>query len=84
MVSFGLGENGRAFDESKRLAKILEAIRTLDALGVVEQVPVRCLRVKAGGLLPRQRRNAATARRATFFGECYWHRCLLGAKGYHG
>jgi hypothetical protein len=41
------------------------------------------LSVKAGSLPLRQRGNAAAARRATFFGEYYWHRFSPWRAGYH-
>src|SRR6266446_9819834 len=83
VVRFGFGECRRTLHERKRLPEIFETVGALYPLRVVEQIPVRRLSVKAGGLPLRQRRNAAAARHAAFFGECYWHRFSPWGAGYH-
>src|SRR5271165_3854598 len=70
MMSLGFGECGCALDEGEGLAEILETVGPLDPLRSVKQLPIRRLPMVARGLLLRQRRYAAAAGRATFFGEC--------------
>src|SRR5215472_2795049 len=73
MVPLGLGEFGRAVDKPERFAEVLEAIGPLDARRLIEQFPLRCLRVISGSFGSGKRRDASTARRPTLLGECYWH-----------
>src|SRR5436305_3521127 len=73
MVSFGLGERGRALDKSEGFGEVLEPIGSLDPLGFIEKRPVGRLRMIGCGFLFGQRRYAAAARAATPLRECYWH-----------
>src|SRR5437763_1059994 len=74
MMAFRLGHRGGAFDKGERLGEILEAVGALDAGRLVEQAPFRRLPMVFLGCRAAQWRNAATARRAAFFGECRGHR----------
>jgi len=70
MMSFGFGKRGRTLDKCEGFAEVPETVGPLDPRRSVEQVPPRGLIAVARCLLLRQRRYAAAARRATFFGEC--------------
>ena len=69
MVTFGLGQCRGALDEGKGLGKILEPVAPLDPGCLVQQRPIQRLAVVLFGGLTGQRRDAAAARCAAFFGE---------------
>ena len=64
VMPFGLGKLADLAHERQRLAEVLEPESALDLAGLVAQLPLSGLLVKALGLLPRQWRDAALAGRA--------------------
>src|SRR5260370_42665770 len=47
MVSFGLGERGRALDKSEGFGEVLEPVGSLDPLGFIEKRPPGACRSEA-------------------------------------
>jgi hypothetical protein len=59
-----------------RLALKGDRMRKLDAASIVDELPVRDLRAEAFGLVARERRDAATTRRARLLGQSAGHQVL--------
>src|SRR3569832_1749932 len=66
-----LGDVADAIDEGEGLGEILEFVCALDTRRLVREAPLRYLLQQALGLFARQRRDAASARRALLMTE--WH-----------
>src|SRR3569623_1040892 len=64
-----LGDLADAIDESEVLGEILEFVCALETRRLVREAPLRYLLQQALGLFARQRRDAASARRALLMAE---------------
>ena len=67
-------------DEAQGLAEIAEPEFPLDAMSVVADFPIWSLIVQAAGLLARERRDTAAARRTGFLGKSFRHGCVLSSR----
>jgi hypothetical protein len=70
-MAFGLSQVTYASNETKCLLKVAEAKGSFDAVAVIEQIPIRRLRLKPLRFLMRERRDASTARGAFLLGESF-------------
>jgi len=66
-MMLGFRELADSDDEAQSLPKIFEGKPALDAMRVVEQFPILDIRSKSLGLIPLERRNAASARACRSF-----------------
>jgi hypothetical protein len=78
--AFALGKLAGLLHEGKRFPEMRNR-NVLDAAGIIEQLLIRSLRLKAQGLIARKRGNTAATRRACF-GEAFGH--VLGSQPYRG
>src|SRR5206468_1792157 len=63
VMTFGFRQFADVLDEAERFPEIAETKGPFDAVGIVTQLPLRGLRLKASGFIARERRDAAPARR---------------------
>jgi len=54
-MAFGLGKLADALHEGERFPEIVESKRTLDAVGVIAQLPIRSLLLEMQRFIPRKR-----------------------------
>src|SRR5215510_13041780 len=73
VMAFGFSQVAYVSNKAKCLLKIAEAKGPLDAVAVIEQIPIRSLRLKPLRFLLRERRDAAATRGAFLFGGSFGH-----------
>src|SRR5258708_6719023 len=76
MVTLRLRKIAHMLHEAQRLAEVPEAEGALDAVSIVDKLPIQGLRVEALRLVARERRNAAAAGRAGLLGKIGGHEIL--------
>jgi len=73
VMAFGFGKLTDYLNKSERFPEIAESKGSLDAVGIVSQLPIGSLRLKALGFITREWRDTATTRRACLLGERLGH-----------
>src|SRR5262249_42331400 len=73
MMALRLGKFADAVHEVQRLAKIAKSEASLDAMGIVEKLPLRSLGVEPFRFLSRQWRDATPAGGAGFLDKSFRH-----------
>ena len=69
VMAFGLGKLTDFLNKGERISEIAESKGPLDAVGIVTQLPIGSLRLKALGFITRERWDATATRRACLLGE---------------
>ena len=77
VMAFGLGKLTDFLNKGERFSEIAESKGPLDAVGIVTQLPIGSLRLKALGFITREWRDAAATRRACLLGERLGHILVL-------
>src|SRR5262249_54868877 len=72
-MAFGFSQVAYVSNKTKCLLKIAEAKGSFDAVSIIDQIPIRGLRLKPLRFLMRERRDAATTRGAFLLGERFGH-----------
>ncbi len=73
MVALGLGDLTHLLNEAQRLVEVSEAEGALDAVSIIDKLPIRRLHAEAFCLLPGERPDTAAT----------WHAGLCGKTGGH-
>ena len=88
VMAFGLGELTDFLNKGERFSEIAESKGPLDAVGIVTQLPIGSLRLKALGFITREWRDAAATGRACLLGKGFAHvlvpKTISGTKGDRG
>jgi hypothetical protein len=72
-MAFGFGELTDLLNKGERVPEIAASKAPLDAVGIVTQLPIWSLCLKALGFITRERRDAAATRRTCFLGKSIGH-----------
>src|SRR5262249_61155282 len=72
-MAFGFSQVTYVSNKTKCLLKIAEAKGSFDAVSIIEQIPIRSLRLKPLRFLMRERRDAAATRGTFLLGEGFGH-----------
>src|SRR6187200_3428318 len=79
VMPFGLGELANFLNKSQRFSEIAKSKAALDAVGIINELPIGYLYLQALGFLAREWRNATATRCAYLLGESVDHiRVLYG------